>query len=266
MKNILLVAPVENSRTEYLHAILDGRYDLRTERNVADAIRLLKERGHELFAVLIDNPSGVRCSEQVIECLDEIRTYMLAVPALVLTDEEHLTADELFLSDTVTAVIRQGESERVVVHRIEKSFEAINSATFQEFSEMLKVLPSLIYLKDNKGRYVFCSRYLHHLEHYDEPGWTIRGKTDMDIRKDKENARKAVESDLRIVETGKGTSYVIEENDDGIHEYLQLIKEPLKDAAGRVKGIIAIINDVTEQEELRRELKRRSITDELTGL
>lgn len=266
MKSILLISSKENDRTRYLHDILDGRYRIETALSASKAIRQLEDHSPDIAAVIIDNPSRLVRADMVISSIRASNTYMLAVPVLVLTDEDNLIADEMFLNDPVTALIRQGESERVVVHRIEMSIETINSASFQEFSEMLKALPSLVYLKDNKGRYVFCSKYLHHLEHYNDPDWTIRGKTDLDIRKDKENAKRAYESDLRIVATGKGTSYVIEENDDGIHEYLQLIKEPLKDDEGRVKGIIAVINNVTEQEELRRELRRRSITDELTGL
>ena len=127
------------------------------------------------------------------------------------------------------------------------------------YAKMLQVLPSLIYLRDANGRYVFSSQYWHHLEHYDDPDWSIRGKTDMEIRKDTENAKRAYESDLRVIRNGVGSDYVIEENEDGIHEYLQIIKEPLRDSEGRVRGIIAIINDVTEQEKLRRELRKKSV-------
>ena len=53
-------------------------------------------------------------------------------------------------------------------------------------------------------------------------------------------------SDKEIIRTGKDTSYVIEENDEGKQEFLQLIKSPTYDDNGNVSGIIAIINDVTE--------------------
>lgn len=86
-----------------------------------------------------------------------------------------------------------------------------------------------------------------------DPNWTIRGKTDLEVRHDPENARKAYESDLQIVKTGKGICYVIEENEDGIQEFLELTKQPVFDADGRVKGIIGLVNDVTELECLRRQ-------------
>ena len=149
--------------------------------------------------------------------------------------------------------------------RLENAEKVISSVSFQEFAEMLKVLPANIYLKDSQGRYVFSSQTWHHLNTGNDPNWTIKGKTDMDIRKDKENAKKAMESDFRLLENKKGTSYVIEEKDQG-QEFLQIIKEPLFYEDGRVRGIIALINNVTEQELLRRELKSKSITDNLTGV
>ncbi|HBE10153.1 MAG TPA: sensor domain-containing diguanylate cyclase [Lachnospiraceae bacterium] len=88
----------------------------------------------------------------------------------------------------------------------------------------------------------------------------------MEIRKDIENAKRAYESDLQVIKDGKGKSYIIEENEDGQHEYLQIIKEPLKYADGRIRGIIALINNVTEQEEMKRKLEKLSYTDELTGV
>jgi diguanylate cyclase (GGDEF)-like protein len=99
-----------------------------------------------------------------------------------------------------------------------------------------------------------------------DPNWTIRGKTDLEIRKDKENARKAMEADRRILESGEGTEYVIEENEDGIQDFLQLIKRPVYDEDGRISGIIALINNITDYQLLKMELEKRAKTDALTGL
>lgn len=266
MKTILLLAGSENERTAYLRVIAGKRYIIEDVRDAETAADVVGERLHELSVIIADHPAGMDGIVSFIAALQKANSYMMAVPLLILTDDVCKEADEAYLDDTAVGLIVEGESEKTVLHRIEKSMDVLNSATFQEFEDMLKALPSLIYLKDNQGRYVFCSQYWHHLDHYDDPDWTIRGKTDMDIRKNQDNARLAYESDMRIVASGKGTSYVIEENEDDQREFLQLIKEPLKDEDGNVKGIIAIINNVTEQEELRRELKRKSITDELTGL
>ena len=266
MKNILLLAPQDNDRVRYLMSVIEGRYNVCRYQSADAAVDKLEELSHDISVVIVDDPSSQIQSDILIDHIRRNNSYMLAVPVLALTDHDNKNANALLLSDTVVGIIEQGEDARVVCHRMEKSIQVINSASFAEFSNMLKALPSLIYLKDVKGRYIFCSQYWHHLEGIDDPDWTIRGKTDMDIRKDKDNARKAYESDLKIVATGKGTSYVIKEVGEDFTDYLQLIKEPVFDDDGRVKGIIAIINNVTEQELLKQELRRKSITDELTGL
>ena len=153
-----------------------------------------------------------------------------------------------------------------LIHRIENGVDLKNSLTFLGIEKTLKLLPSNIYLKDEKGRYVFATHYWHHLDHSDDPDWTIRGKTDLEIRKDKANARKALQSDLQLIATGKGTRYVIEEKADGVSDFLEIIKEPVKDEEGHVTGIIAIINDVTESIMMRKQIEELSIRDVMTGL
>lgn len=266
MKKIMLLAPEDNERTDYLNSVIGARYEIRCCRTASEAAELFDGSSHEIDAVIIDAPSAMPSSDILVRQIEHSNSYMFAAPVLALTDKEHKLNDALLLSDTVTGIIELGEPERIVCHRIEKSIDVINSVSFGEFAKMLKALPSLVYLKDTKGRYVFCSQIWNHLDTGGDPDWTIRGKTDMDIRKDKENARKAYESDLKIVATDKGTSYIIKEEQDGVTDYLQLIKEPVHDEEGRVKGIIAIINNVTEQELLRQELLARSIRDEMTGL
>ncbi len=163
-------------------------------------------------------------------------------------------------------VIAPPLSETIVFKRIENAIRLKESRTFYEIEKMLKELPSNIYLKDNKGRYIFATHYWHHLDNGGDPDWTIRGKTDFEIRKDKENAIKAMESDREIISTGVGKNYIIEVNEDDIREYLQIIKEPVRDEKGKVIGIIALINDVTEREMLCMKLEESAHIDELTGV
>lgn len=112
---------------------------------------------------------------------------------------------------------------QLIIRRIRNSIRASDAITFTEIEKMLKALPACIFLKDIDGKYVFSTQYWHHLNHGDDPNWTIRGKTDLEIRKDRQNALKAMEADQKILETGMGISYIIEENDDGIREFLELI-------------------------------------------
>ena len=265
MKKILFVDCDEEAQS-YLDSIFENKYEFIKSFDIDESIKYLDELTDNIISVIICRPSRISGVEKLLDYMNHSNTFIFAVPALMLTDTESRDADEKYLKDPIIDVIEIGESPLVAINRMERANNLLNSTSFSEFAEMLKKLPSLIYLKDSRGKYVFCTQYWHHLEHYDDPDWTIRGKTDMEIRKDTENAKRAYESDLKIIATGVGASYVIEVNEDGQHEFLQIIKEPLKYEDGRIRGIIALINNVTEQEILKRKLERLSFTDELTGV
>ena len=189
-----------------------------------------------------------------------------AVPMLIYCDNNNdmpLAAECIRRGavDVITPPLESG----FVLNRIRNAIKLKDSATFLQIELMLKELPSNIYLKDAQGRYIFATHYWHHLDGSEKPGWSIRGKTDIDIRKDKENAAKAMESDLEIIRTGKGMDYIIEEKTDGISEYLELIKRPVRNENGECVGIIALINNVTQRELLRISLEEKAMSDELTG-
>ena len=266
MKRLIVITEPESDAARFVSDVLKDTYKIQVETDPKEVIRLLDEESNDIIAVIVDRPNTRADVQQVLDYMKENNTVIFAVPALVLTDAENAEKDLEYLSDPVVDTILLGSPAAVVQNRVQRASQFVSSVSFDEFARMLQVLPSLIYLKDAKGKYVFCTQYWHHLEHYDDPDWTIRGKTDMEIRKDQENARKAYESDMRILKTGIGTSYIIEENEDGQQEFLQLIKEPLKYEDGRIRGIIALINNVTEQENLKRKLEKMSFTDELTGL
>ncbi len=141
----------------------------------------------------------------------------------------------------------------------------INDINIAFVERILKALPSNIYYKDSEGKYVFCTHYWNHLKTPDDdPNWTIRGKYDVDIRKDKENALKAMEEDKKIFETKKGTSYEIRIDVDGKTDYLELIKEPVFDDSGNVIGISGLINNITDKKLIEQKLEMLATTDMLT--
>jgi len=118
-----------------------------------------------------------------------------------------------------------------------------------------------------EGKYVFCTHYWNHINTpKNDPTWTIRGKYDIDIRKDKENAIKAMEEDQRIFATKKGTSYEIKFDENGQTEYMQLIKNPVFDDNGNMIGIVGLINDITRTKLLEDKLERMATLDSLTGV
>lgn len=137
----------------------------------------------------------------------------------------------------------------------------INSIDYKTFLKIIYRIPSCIFFKDDKLRYVFCTKHWIQQNSRD-----IIGKTDLEIRKDKENAILAIEADKNILNTGKGCSYIIKSEVDNVIQYFELIKEPVFDGDSSVIGIVGLINDVTEKMLFEQKLKELNSTDTLTRL
>lgn len=142
----------------------------------------------------------------------------------------------------------------------------LDNINIKFLEHILKELPSNIFFKDKDCKYVFATHYWRHLKVDDSNTWDIKGKTDLEIRKDTENAKKSLETDKRIIETGVGETYIIEINQDNIIEYLEIIKNPVYDSNGNIMGIVGLINDVTEKVLQEKKLEYMARQDQLTGL
>lgn len=140
------------------------------------------------------------------------------------------------------------------------------NADWELVEMVLKELPSNIFFKDTQCRYLFATHYWNHIEHDDSEDWSIRGKTDLEIRKDRANALRAYEEDKKILETGVGCQYTIEVCLEGVTEYLEIIKNPVRNTDGTIIGIIGLINIVTDRVNLQKQLEAYAQTDIMTGL
>ena len=264
MNTILLIAE-EPSIVEYFPEVLSPYYAVRCVSTEDEGLRYMNESGKDVVAVLIELALARR-SHFTFEAQHRQASSFSSVPMIAISDElpTHVDMDciEHGFYDLITAFAPR----ELICKRINNAIRASDSLSLSELEKMLKVLPACIFMKDTECRYVFSTQYWNHLNTGGDPNWTIRGKTDLDIRKDKANAMKAMEADRRILETGEGTEYIIEENQDGIRDYLQLIKRPVFDENGKISGIIALINNVTDYQLLKLELEKRAKTDALTGL
>ena len=146
-----------------------------------------------------------------------------------------------------------------------RGWATVLESNIKDVEKILKALPSCIFFKDTEGKYLFATHYWEHIGRHD-PGWSIRGKTDLEIRENKENAQLAMEQDRKILETGVGTTYTITEQGDHELQYLELIKNPVFDDDGNIVGIAGLINNVTEQELMRKKLEEYSLEDEMTKM
>ncbi len=253
MNEIVVIMPQGG---EQLCSILSAAYKVRAQ---------IPSAWDYIAAVLVDidhaEEQGLLIAEQLKE-----HTSFTNIPILGLTFRLPEEQDAAWLERGFFDLIQLPCPPPLLLKRIGNAIRASDSVTFHEMERMLKQLPSNIFLKDAEGRYVFSTQIWHHLYHSDDPNWSIRGKTDLEIRKDKQNAQRAMEADREILRTGKGTNYIIEEKSDGADEFLELIKRPVYDRNGKISGIIALINNVTEQHMLKMELEKRSQIDPLTEL
>lgn len=230
-----------------------------------EAIRLIDKQHDSISAILFDLEQCKRNGFSLQRQLEADKRFV-GIPNIAVTTKPSETDYLDCLNAGANEYIEPPFRKELILLRINNAIKSKDSATFSEVERMLRELPSNIYLKDAEGKYVFATHYWHHLHTENDPTWTIRGKTDLEIRTDKENAKKAMESDMEMLRTGKGTTYVIEEKGENGSEYLELIKRPTHDENGNVNGIVAIINNVTEMQTMRLELEKRSKTDSLTGL
>lgn len=261
-KNLLFI---DNTPTcEELCRILEDEYDITIVKDMTAAKELLKQSKADINAILInaDLQEDIR---KAVEYMKKSKK-LISIPILIFVDENNSEDKYACLGSGVIDCISKPYINNIVKNRIANAIAFTDSMTFYGIETILKQLPSNIFLKDNECRYIFATKYWHHLKSGDNPNWTIRGKIDPEIRKDKENAIAAHKKDMEIIETGKGATYTIEINEDGIQEFLQIIKQPLFNEEGSVTGIIGLINDVTEFELLKKKLRKQAITDELTGL
>lgn len=265
MQKCLLFIISDDETRAIIENVLSAEYCLLVVEQWKDALAVLREKRRELSAVLVDlNLALCHGHDFANELMGDDPFSLLPIIGVTREISEIPYLD--CLVHGVFDIITRKTPPQLMLRRIQSAVNTLDSISFHELEKLLKVLPVTIYLKDAKGRYVFSTHYWHHFYHADEPGWSIRGKTDLDIRKNKENALKAMESDRQILRSGEGMGYTIKEDADGVTEYLELTKLPVIGEDGKINGIVALVNDVTEKHLLKMELQKRAQVDQLTEL
>lgn len=115
--------------------------------------------------------------------------------------------------------------------------------------------PSVIYIKDLEGRYLFVNRMYENL--FKVTNDALKGKTARDLFP-LEQAELFHSNDLKVIKTGE--SLELEEAlplDDGEHIYMS-VKFPLKRTSGEIFAICGISTDITERKQTETEFRRSS--------
>jgi diguanylate cyclase (GGDEF)-like protein/PAS domain S-box-containing protein len=133
----------------------------------------------------------------------------------------------------------------------------------QELQRVIESIPANVFFKDTQGRYVIASHTCQMISGGDE-GFTLIGKTDLDIQPDHELGQRYLDEDLEVAETGKRFSYTQEMVFSGESYYYEISKSPVYDDDGRIIGVTGFVNDMTEATRLGKELYEYSVTDSMT--
>lgn len=159
-KKLLIIDSEQNCRE--LCDILNDEYDISAIKNIREAVAIFEEQKEYVNALLInpDMHEDLRAAVNIINS----NARLSSIPILILLGE-NASADQLeYLGAGAADCISKPYNSKIIINRIENAIVLKDSLTFYRIEEMLKQLPSNIYLKDNEGRYVFATKYWHHLK------------------------------------------------------------------------------------------------------
>lgn len=111
-----------------------------------------------------------------------------------------------------------------------------------EITSILRYTPSVVYMKDNSGKYLLVNSQYEKM--FNVSNEMVRGKSDSDFLS-KNMAEQFQENDERVLLDGRALNF--EETitqDDGVHYYLS-VKFPIFTGTGKIRGMCAILSDMT---------------------
>lgn len=132
-------------------------------------------------------------------------------------------------------------------------------------NKIIDILPGVIFYKDLNSKYVYANKACR--DFYSQRGIPdIIGKNDLDISQNKEQGKKFMEDDKHIIENKTPIhNEIVYKDKDGEFTYREVIKIPLLDKYGNVKGVVGRSLDITERKKYQDKLEYLSYTDILTG-
>ena len=135
----------------------------------------------------------------------------------------------------------------------------------QRLSDILDQIPALIFIKDRECRYRFVNRSVEVLLNKHKAD--IIGQ-DVFWLWDTPTAETLRSSELRVLEEGRPLSMEVSltlANQETARLFWAVLA-PLRDAQSQVIGLCTVYTDITEQAEVREQIQRLSLYDQLTGL
>ncbi len=124
------------------------------------------------------------------------------------------------------------------------------------FNCLVRTIPDCIYFKDRQSRFVRINESMAKLFGLRDPAEAV-GKTDFDVFSD-EHARQAYLDEQRAMETGEPIIGLEEKETwpDGRVTWVSTTKIPLRDAEGKITGLVGISRDITANKTLEEQLRQ----------
>ena len=179
----------------------------------------------------------------------------ITINADILPGKNKDTTRVLVVFNDITAHIETKIRLREVLRAREGLFHELERSE-ASMRGLLQVMPSLVWMKDVNGVYLSCNGELERF--FNIPGKEIIGRTDYDITS-REDAALFEASDRKVVANGERIhiEHWVAYASDQRRAFMSIIKLPIRDATGKITGILGIAHDMTE--------KKRA-EDQLNGL
>ena len=143
-------------------------------------------------------------------------------------------------------------------HDITESKRAEEALNYERnlMRTMLDNSPDFIYFKDIQSRFIKAGKALASQIGVKSPDELV-GKTDFDLF-DEAHARPAFEDEQEIIRTGRPMIAKEEQEvwKDGHVTWASSTKLPMRDAAGKITGIMGVSRDITEKRRLEEQLRQ----------
>ena len=136
--------------------------------------------------------------------------------------------------------------------------------TLENMFHFLKSYPGCLFLKDNKGCYLYTSDICQHVNKWGNDG--IIGKNELEVQKNKALGRQYYEEDQKLLREGGKLKCYSEVKTETGSLYYEINKSAVQDDNGNIIGIIGTVIDVTREFELQNQVKKQFITDMITGV
>jgi len=166
--------------------------------------------------------------------------------------------DELILEfDAARIVFAEEEEEEEGTIVSLKDITERNKAEeeLRKYQFMVESAHDAIFFKDLKSRYIIANNRT--LEAFGLSKEKVIGKNDYELMPDKKEAKKNIEDDQIVFDTGKPeeiTKYM--SGADGKEYWFQAIKVPQFDNNGNIIGLVGIARDITERKHIEEDLKK----------